>query len=108
MSDTSLSNKGPFRYLRGVVTLKLDDTKCNKCNKCVEVCPHRVFQREGKELAKIVDHDACMECGACALNCESGAITVDSGVGCAAAIIWGWIRGTEPSCDCSSNSSSCC
>jgi len=31
--------------------------------------------------------EACMECGACQINCPTGAVTVDSGVGCAAAMI---------------------
>jgi NAD-dependent dihydropyrimidine dehydrogenase PreA subunit len=42
--------------------------------------------KKGKKV-KIVDRDACMECGACALNCKPGALTVDSGVGCAQAFI---------------------
>jgi len=41
-----------------------------------------------------------MECGACALNCEYGAISVDAGVGCATALINGMIAGKEPSCGC--------
>jgi len=40
-----------------------------------------------------------MECGACALNCQHGAIKVKSGVGCAAGIISGILRNTEPTCD---------
>lgn len=37
--------------------------------------------------AKIINRDACMECGACVQNCPADAITVDAGVGCAAAVI---------------------
>ena len=32
-----------------------------------------------------------MECGGCAKNCPEEAISVNPGVGCAAAIIAGWI-----------------
>jgi NAD-dependent dihydropyrimidine dehydrogenase PreA subunit len=46
--------------------------------------------------AQIVDREACMECGACANNCETGAIRVRAGVGCALALIQGMIRGTAP------------
>ena len=86
-----------MRYLPNVATLKLDQAKCNGCKLCVEVCPHAVFVVEDK-LAQIVDLDACMECGACARNCEPGALTVDSGVGCATAVIYGAFQGREPSC----------
>ena len=86
-----------LRYLPGVTTLELDVTKCNGCQLCKIVCPHAVFEMVDKR-AKIVDRDACMECGACALNCSEKAITVDAGVGCAAAIIVGSIIGTEPTC----------
>ena len=92
-----------LRYLSGVVTLELDDRKCTGCRKCVEVCPHAVFEIRNRK-AGIVDLDACMECGACAKNWPEGAITVDSGVGWATGIIVGALRGTEPTCDCSSSS----
>jgi len=91
-------------YLSNVVTLKLDRTTCNGCAMCTIVCPHRVFVLEQKKAA-ITNLDKCMECGACARNCASGAITVASGVGCASAILTGMIKGTEPQCgsDCCSN-----
>ena len=37
--------------------------------------------------AVLSDRGACMECGACARNCEHGAISVRAGVGCAAALL---------------------
>ena len=95
-----------FLYLTGVVTLVLDATKCNGCGICTIVCPHAVFEVRGRKAA-IHYKDRCMECGACAKNCEAGAITVKSGVGCAAGIINGILRGTEPTCDCDS-SGGCC
>jgi NAD-dependent dihydropyrimidine dehydrogenase PreA subunit len=94
-------------YLTGVVTLELDIEKCNGCRMCMIVCPHPVFEMENKK-AVIRRRDLCMECGACAKNCPEGAITVKSGVGCAAGILNGLIRGTEPTCDCSSDGGSCC
>ena len=75
-------------------TLKLDVEKCTGCGMCVTVCPHAVWElADGK--ARMVRRDACMECGACRLNCAEGAIAVDSGVGCAAAMIIAALTGRE-------------
>ena len=87
-------------YLKNTTTLRFDPEKCNGCRKCTEVCPHAVFEMRDRKAA-IVDRDRCMECGACALNCESGALTVNAGVGCAAAVINGMLGGGEPACGCS-------
>lgn len=80
-----------FRYLKNVVTLKLDESTCIGCSRCLEVCPHQVFAASGKKV-RLADRDACMECGACALNCPVSAITVDAGVGCASGLINEWLR----------------
>ena len=89
-----------LRYLSDVVTLQLDPDRCTGCRMCLAVCPRGVFA-VGDGKAQIVDRDACIECGACALNCAPGAVSVDAGVGCAVAIIKGWLTGGEPRCGCS-------
>ncbi len=93
-----------FRYLKNVTTLKLDQSKCTGCKICTNVCPHNIFTIENKK-ASIQDHDGCMECGACALNCPVEAVTVSPGVGCAAYIIQSWIVGPE---NASCGSGNCC
>lgn len=74
-----------LRYLKNVTTLWLDEQKCTGCGLCLDVCPQGVFEMNGRHV-RIADHDGCMECGACARNCPVSAVTVQSGVGCAAAI----------------------
>ena len=67
-------------------TLMFYPERCINCKRCTEVCPHGVFQ-EGEEKAFLSAPERCMECGACARNCPPGAIEVQSGVGCAAALM---------------------
>lgn len=81
-------------------TLVLDEKLCNGCTMCITVCPHQVFAMSGHR-AQIVHPIACMECGACQVNCAAGAITVTSGVGCASAMINAALTGKkEVSCGC--------
>jgi NAD-dependent dihydropyrimidine dehydrogenase PreA subunit len=90
-------------YMKNVVTLELDTSRCIGCGRCLEVCPHSVFT-ETESKVSLHDRDACMECGACAKNCPVHAITVEAGVGCAQAIFSSWRTGkTECSCE-----GSCC
>ena len=121
-----------MKYLANVTSLAYAADKCTGCGRCVEVCPQGVFEmrecnstltpatppqgegvrKKGVLRAAVTDRDLCMECGACAKNCDFGAITVDAGVGCAAAIINSMITGGEPTCGCSTGdsggSTSCC
>jgi len=94
-------------------TLLYDSELCINCGKCWEVCPRGVFITNGK-VAKLFNSQACIECGACMLNCPVKAIVVESGVGCAAAMINASLRGQKmesgtcgcrddgpsPSCNC--------
>jgi NAD-dependent dihydropyrimidine dehydrogenase PreA subunit len=82
-------------------TLVYNSELCNGCGMCAAVCPHAVFSMQSRK-AELVKPQACMECGACQLNCITGAITVESGVGCATAMIISALKGQqEVTCDCS-------
>ena len=87
-------------YLKNVVTLEVEGEKCVGCGMCLAVCPHAVFEMDGRE-AVLVRPSACMECGACQKNCIKNAISVESGVGCASAMIRAALSGKkEVTCDC--------
>lgn len=86
-------------YLKNVVTLELDREKCTGCGICAIVCPHAVF-RISEKKAHIIERDDCMECGACALNCAFDALSVQTGVGCAAAILKGKMVDGKLVCEC--------
>jgi NAD-dependent dihydropyrimidine dehydrogenase PreA subunit len=98
------------QYLTGVATLRLEHGKCTGCGRCIEVCPHGVFDISDNR-ARIINPDRCMECGACSQNCAFGALSVKSGVGCAQAMINGILTKGDPelgTCDCGSGASGCC
>lgn len=101
-----------LEYIKDVVTLVLNPMKCTGCGNCLLVCPRSVLvMPNGK--AEIRNRDACIECGACQRNCPFGAITVQVGVGCAAAVINSFL-GRKGACCCtlssddSSSGSGCC
>ena len=88
-------------------TLQYNQELCTGCTICSIVCPHGVFAMNGR-LAKLVRPEGCMECGACQLNCPTDAITVESGVGCAAAMIHAALTGKKEATCGSESESSCC
>ena len=75
-------------------TLRFDRLLCNDCKMCTTVCPQGVFERTNG-IVSLVRPTHCMECGACQLNCPTGAVTVESGVGCAAAMIYAALTGRK-------------
>lgn len=102
-----------MKYLHDIATIAISSEVCIGCGKCIDVCPAAVLEINEKK-AVVVNRDNCIECGACAKNCIVSAVNVDSGVGCAAAMINGLIKYGDidkGTCDCSSTSqgtSGCC
>ena len=88
-------------------TLEYHQELCIGCEMCTLVCPHGVFGMNGP-VAQLLRPEACMECGACQINCPIDAITVDSGVGCAAAMIRAALFGRKEACCGPGPESDCC
>jgi NAD-dependent dihydropyrimidine dehydrogenase PreA subunit len=86
-----------LKYIDNIVSLEYDLEKCTGCKMCTEVCPRDVFVIEDRK-ARVIDRDACIECGACMLNCVFGALKVETGPGCAAAILGSGKNGGSCSC----------
>lgn len=109
-NPTSTCNCAPsavrnFTRLSPLNTLAFDAAACIHCGMCSRVCPQGVFVVELQRL-RIVRAAACMECGACMRNCPVGALQVDSGVGCATALIYAALTGREATCD--GTDATCC
>lgn len=105
-ADNNSVEGGGFVAVSLLNTLAFNAERCINCGMCSAVCPHGVFVT-GEKIVRIVRPNACMECGACQINCPVGALQVDSGVGCAAAMINAALRGLpEPTCG--GDGESCC
>lgn len=55
--------------------ITLDETKCNKCGECVNVCPVEIYKREGDRIV-VGPSDECSFCQSCISVCEPVAITI--------------------------------
>jgi NAD-dependent dihydropyrimidine dehydrogenase PreA subunit len=100
--------KSGFVKLSDINTLTFNAARCINCGMCSTVCPHGVFIA-GERIVQIIHPEACMECGACQRNCPVGAIEVDSGVGCATAMIYAALTGkAEPTCGDADTAPACC
>ena len=90
-----------------VNTLEYDVALCVNCGMCIAVCPHGVFAKSA-DAPEITRPQACMECGACQRNCPTGAVKVDSGVGCAYALIRSALTGKSERDCCGGDDTTCC
>jgi ferredoxin len=66
------------------------------------VCPQDVFYLDNGKV-RIENRDYCMECGACAKNCPVEALSVQVGLGCAAAVINTALGRKNSACCCTLN-----
>ena len=75
----------PWTLARGRhVAAKVEQKRCNACQRCVEDCPFRAIQMvprtDGRAYPAVaeVDPDKCVSCGICVGSCNSAAIDLPS------------------------------
>lgn len=96
-----------MKYYGNLIPTTISDKACTGCGFCLNVCPRNSLGMSGGK-ARLVDPDSCIECGACVKNCPFKAITANTGVGCANAILRGLATGGPAECGCSSSDNTCC
>ena len=52
--------------------VSVDNTKCNGCGSCVDVCPQQAITMH--DHLAMINEDLCIQCGTCANVCPAGAI----------------------------------
>ena len=64
-----------YRY---VPVVKIDQTKCDGCGKCVDICPKKVFEKNENKV-KVANEIECILCEDCVEACDKNpsAIKVD-------------------------------
>ncbi len=61
-----------------MATIQIDAERCQKCGKCVQICP-TIFAQDAKgAIPHLLDTTQCIECGHCVAICPSEAISHSS------------------------------
>jgi len=56
------------------VKIIVDESKCDLCGLCIELCPTMVFKHGGNRV--LIDESKCIECYACIPLCPRRAIEI--------------------------------
>lgn len=59
--------------------IRIDQKKCTSCYACLRACPVKAIQINDKDQVYI-NHQRCIACGNCYVNCSSGAISYISSI----------------------------
>jgi ferredoxin len=60
----------------------INESKCNGCGLCGELCPFGLPQSKSSGKFEISDSELCVECSACKRNCPMQAIVMQEQKGC--------------------------
>lgn len=54
----------------------IDNSKCNACKTCIEVCPMECFEEQDGKVV-VSKPDECIGCHACEVQCPTQAISIE-------------------------------
>ncbi len=57
----------------GAYCVNIDYERCTHCGTCVEVCPHKVYEKDDENRVQIVNDMACVGCRICMEFCPNNA-----------------------------------
>ncbi len=63
---------GPYQEL---LFFQIDPVLCKGCSKCARNCPTNAIHGVIKQ-PYVIEHDKCIKCGTCMMNCKFGAIAI--------------------------------
>ncbi len=63
---------GPYQEL---IFFDIDPKRCKGCSKCSRICPVHAITGVIKQPF-IINHELCIKCGTCMMNCKFGAISI--------------------------------
>jgi Pyruvate/2-oxoacid:ferredoxin oxidoreductase delta subunit len=72
----------PYVTMKSNFAPRVDEAKCNKCGRCIDLCPVNARWRHWPHKPDLSDdfiffeEDRCLGCGICALNCPKEALTM--------------------------------
>ncbi len=58
------------------VVISVDSEKCNKCFRCISVCPVKMCNTAVGSSVEL-NSEQCLGCGACVSSCDNGARVVE-------------------------------
>ncbi len=77
MHRLGVSSFGSLFSEKELGEIHLDRALCKGCNTCFEICPVGVYGGiDGDRKSTFADSDACFACGACVMQCPSGALSL--------------------------------
>jgi len=62
-------------FAEGTISV-VDETKCDGCGLCVEVCAYKAIEIDEERNIAVVNSTLCKGCGACSASCRPNAITI--------------------------------